>query len=144
MNKFDTLALLFVVSVCALPLLKLTDKDIGARHYGTLTVFLTPDNSSLTELNELSCGAEAIAEGRFAFTLSGQRDGCAVLYARGRMCEAGYMHEGGRLLAKNQPLELYVGDKPLFGRILRIEFSREADARCASAPQQMAENKENS
>ena len=144
MNKFDTLALLFVVSVCALPLLKLTDKDIGTPHYGTLTVFLTPDNSSLTELNELSCGAEAIAEGRFAFILSGQRGGCAVLYARGRMCEAGYMHEGGRLLAKNQPLELYVGEKPLFGRIVRIEFSREADARCASAPQQMAENKENS
>ena len=42
MNKFDTLALLFVVSVCALPLLKLTDKDIGTPHYGTLTVFLTP------------------------------------------------------------------------------------------------------
>lgn len=125
MNRFDKLTVFLLAMVCILTLLRLTDTVEGESRYGTLTVILEPDNTSLSSLTKIKEGEVAIAEGRFAFTLLKQEGGYAMLCARGRLCEAGYMHEGGRLLAKNQPLELYIGKAPIFGRITEITLTIE-------------------
>ena len=125
MNRFDRLSLFLLATVCILTLLRLTDSVEGESRYGTLTVILEPDNTSLKSLEKINEGAGAISEGRFAFTLLKRKGGYAILCARGRLCEAGYMHEGGRLLAKNQPLELYIGKTPIFGRITEITLTIE-------------------
>ena len=125
MNRFDRLSLFLLATVCILTLIRLTDTVEGESHYGTLTVIIEPDNTSLSSLTKIKEGDVAISEGRFAFTYSKKEGECALLLARGRLCEAGYMHEGGRLLAKNQPIELVIDTTPIYGRIKEIILTAE-------------------
>ncbi len=126
MNKSDLRAgllcsvLLLVIIFHALP------GASAPRPLGTLTLTALPDEKSTLTLSEAAAGSELICEGRFSFVFDRISDTGAVIMAKGRLTDAGYMHEHGKLLSKNQPLELMLEGTLVCTRIwdISIEFNK--------------------